>query len=529
MSFDVGFQHEWQFTSNTHLQPIPSFSICICQFYRAMWAVSDIVLELQSSGRLLAGKDECDPFAAALVQGLCAKIKGLEGFNAMHAVEIKTAAETALPMVFQTSVGKAIEKSLLATPTCEKPSIAKPQALVEIQNYLTHNDWLVLEDINSSLIKKQNTLALRLRQLGVVSLHEQTCKAAVSLILHTLSSLPDYDVIHSMVMDFKGAFAASGGACKSGIYINKYPVNPSDLPPQLFKDAYGAEVPQPKVLEKLQVLKQHIPLRQTSKLLGKSKVVGSTAAVQAQPATAPASIDSAPLQQSMMQFGLLGPMFQQVMQFEKQMLDMQQGKHTTTQPTEVDAKASSTAEHKALTLKPTQKQTPDDDKKFRLPLADAAHDGQQANASSQNTQVKDANDVGTQSKPAEEYEEAAYKAIMDRNDKKKAQAKAAPKAKQGAKKAKAASKAKAKAKAVMKRPSSKSIGSMVGTSSSCMAYQPAPPTQVELKSTKNAYTDKRYHKCRDLAKARGYTDDDAKRSARKARAIAVELWQKAIC
>ena len=71
---------------------------------------SDIVLELQSSGRLLAGKDECDPFAAALVQGLCAKIKGLEGFNAMRAVEIKTAAETALPMVFQTSVGKAIEE-----------------------------------------------------------------------------------------------------------------------------------------------------------------------------------------------------------------------------------------------------------------------------------------------------------------------------------------------------------------------------------------------------------------------------------
>ena len=98
-------------SAHTHLQPLPSFSICICQFYRAMWAVSDIVLELQSSGRLLAGKDECDPFAAALVHGLCAEIKGLEGFNALHAVEIKTAAETALPMVFQTSVGKAIEES----------------------------------------------------------------------------------------------------------------------------------------------------------------------------------------------------------------------------------------------------------------------------------------------------------------------------------------------------------------------------------------------------------------------------------
>ena len=166
-----------------------------------------------------------------------------------------------------------------------------------------------------------------------------------------------------------------------------------------------------------------------------------------------------------------------------------------------------------------------------FPLAGAAHEEKEANASPQNSEVKGSNDVGTQGKPAEQYEEAAYKAIMERNDKKKAKAKAAPKAKQGAKKANAASKAKAKAKAkaVMKRPSSKSIGSMVGTSSSCMAYQPAPPTQVELKSTKNAYTGKHYHKCRDLAKARGYNDDDAKRSARKARAIAVELWQKAIC
>ena len=72
-----------------------------------MWAVSDIVLELQSSGRLLAGKDECDPFAAALVQGLCAKIKGLEGFNAMHAVEIKTAAETAFKLQLEKPLKRA--------------------------------------------------------------------------------------------------------------------------------------------------------------------------------------------------------------------------------------------------------------------------------------------------------------------------------------------------------------------------------------------------------------------------------------
>jgi len=27
MSFDVGFQHEWQFTTHKYLQPLPSFSI----------------------------------------------------------------------------------------------------------------------------------------------------------------------------------------------------------------------------------------------------------------------------------------------------------------------------------------------------------------------------------------------------------------------------------------------------------------------------------------------------------------------
>ena len=493
-----------------------------------MWAVSDIVLELQSSGKLLAGKGECDPFAAALVQGLCAKIKALQGFNAMHAVEIKSAAETSFPIAFQASIGKAVEESLLATPASEKPSIAKPQTLVEIQNYLTRNDWLVLEDINSSLIQKQNTLAYRLRQLGVVSLHEQTCKAAVAVILNTLSSLPAYDVIHSMVMDFKGAFAASSGACKSGIYINKYPLNPSDLPPQVFKDAYGSEVPQPKVLEKLSVLKQHIPLRQTSKLLTKNQGQSGTQVVAAQPAAATATIDPAPLQQGMMQFGLF-PFMQQAMQFQQQiLLDMQKGQQTTAQPMEVDATAST---QKALALKPPQKQTPPADNSFRLPLADgkdAENLDTKDTAEAQGNEGKDANDVGNQGKPVEEYEQAAFNAIMERNERKKAQPKAAPKAKQAAK-AKAKAKATSKAKQVMKRPSSKSIASFAGGSSSCMAYQPAAPTEVELKSTKNAYTDKHYHKCRDLAKARGYTDDDAKRSARKARAIAVELWLKAVC
>ena len=150
---------------------------------------------------------------------------------------------------------------------------------------------------------------------------------------------------------------------------------------------------------------------------------------------------------------------------------------------EVDATASSNAAQKALALKPPQKQTPPADNSFRLPLADgkdAENLDTKHTVEAQGNEAKDANDVGNQGKPVEEYEEAAFHAIMDRNERKKAQPKAAPKAKQAAK---AKAKATSKAKQVMKRPSSKSIASFAGGSSSCMAYQPAAPTEVELKST----------------------------------------------
>ena len=161
-------------------------------------------------------------------------------------------------------------------------------------------------------------------------------------------------------------------------------------------------------------------------MLAKNQGQSGTQAVAAQPAAAQASIDQAPLQQGMMQFGLF-PLMQQAMQFQQQiLLDMQKGQHTTAQPMEVDVTASSNAAQKALALKPPQKQTPPVDNNFRLPLAD----GKEAeNVDNQNTvealgsEAKDANDVGNQGKPVEEYEEAAFQAIMDRNEKKESAAK----------------------------------------------------------------------------------------------------------
>ncbi len=78
----------------------------------------------------------------------------------------------------------------LAVPTTVDDSnvVLKPQVLTAINNYLTNNEWQILMDPNSSQGKKASTIVRRLRLVGVKSLHEQTAKYAVALMLTTLSS-----------------------------------------------------------------------------------------------------------------------------------------------------------------------------------------------------------------------------------------------------------------------------------------------------------------------------------------------------
>ena len=97
----------------------------------------------------------------------------------------------------------------------------------------------------------------------------------------------------------------------------------------------------------------------------------------------------------------------------------------------------------------------------------------------------------------------------------------------GKAKAKAKTKphAKAKAKAATTKRSSTSSSSSAKKMKK-LDYKVPPPSEAQLQSTPRNYYNKHYHKCKELAINCGYSDTEAKEFAKKARATAVELWDK---
>ena len=105
-------------------------------------------------------------------------------------------------------------------------------------------------------------------------------------------------------------------------------------------------------------------------------------------------------------------------------------------------------------------------------------------------------------KPAADYEEEAFKALGRDERKKQAQAACKPKAKAKGKpkaKAKGMGKGKGKKDIVKKSISFKKDDA----SSKVLAYSPPAPTSIELKSKRECYVDKHYHKAKNMALASG--------------------------
>ena len=71
---------------------------------------------------------------------------------------------------------------------------------------MTKNDWKTLDNPSSTYVAKTNTIVRRLKLFGVKSLHEQTAKYCVALLLTTFNQLPSYQVIHQMLVEFKQRF-----------------------------------------------------------------------------------------------------------------------------------------------------------------------------------------------------------------------------------------------------------------------------------------------------------------------------------
>ena len=429
-----------------------------------MWTADDVKSEMVNISQLLAarrsatGDEDLEgekQQEKSMVQGCAQRIKLLASMSLLEGKMLYEAIqECDLKDDLKKLLRSALDTKLAAgTNAYDDNVVLRPQMLTSISNYMTKNDWKILDNPSSTYVAKTNVIVRRLKLCGVRSLHEQTAKYGVALLLTTLSQLPSYKVIHQMLVEFKQTFHRDLTKVQVP-FLRTYPENVEDLPAAITAVAFTEEDPvEPKHLENLVIIAEnHVPLRQTSKLmkmdntsmeLPKNKKNQDT---NKSMSSTPSPADF--LGNNMEGFGAFGQMAMMMLQRAQQQRNQTQG----------------TSETKISITPKKQKEIEDGNHKANKdPAVVASCSGFQpqgrnlalldAKKEDGTSQPEKAEEKTTQKTPAE-FEEETFAALVQRSEQKKEVKKENSQKGKGQQLAKAKAKAKAKGKpAVMKKPS----------------------------------------------------------------------------
>lgn len=245
------------------------------------WDMQDIKQEITDIGELLrvridvggTSAEKVTALEKSMCHGIKHKISSLPSLTAGNSLElVNTLNATQFSQAAKDDLQELIDEKLassLTSGTDHKP-IGRPQKLEEPWNYMTPGDWAVLDNEKVAYWKKVQTVCERFRKLGIHHLAETTVKWALSMLVAIMSShahkLPEYQVLHSMVKDFKDTFQSTPIADVRGLL--DYPKKASDLPNLIYKSCYKDDgAPEPRHIERVIQVSRHLPLRCTSKLL----------------------------------------------------------------------------------------------------------------------------------------------------------------------------------------------------------------------------------------------------------------------
>lgn len=498
-----------------------------------MWSASDLVQEITKVSELLAKRKEVgsntDTMEKGMRKNLVSKIEKLATLSMTEAKEIYSAIGASnLSQDFQDELTEAVD-SRLCQPTPEnsasQPS-TKTQLLTGIAFYLTERDWEGLTDPNKSLLARRSIIIVRLKKLGVKSLHEQTAKWCLAVLLATLSKLPDYHTIFDYLHKFKASFHEDEnipGSC----FLVKYPNKPMDLPKPIWEAAYADAKPADPSPDRLDLIKhiacQHIPMRTTSKLL---RLDQAPKGGKVKPDHQVATVEKAEKESDMLTLEGLNKKLDMMMNCWTMMMGCDQSRARGSGSKEIRLSPKRKALEDVSSGQGAQAEAFEPKKRLAIEnaaqpaLPDAAQPAlpDSAKPTLPAGVATAPNDVAHGAPPAaaeldgNEFENAAYHALQA----KKAQAKAKVKA---AAKTKAKAKAKGAAKAIMKRPSAKS-------QVNAGEYQVPHPTKDDLALHANVYTSRCWHQAKSFALTTLEMDEDqAKEYARGKRAMAAELFK----
>ena len=263
-----------------------------------MRSCSDVGQEILAVGECLAKrskaatKTKCQNMENGMVDNVVTKIKRKMQLSITNGHELYDyISQSKMSEEHKAKLVQCVGEKL-STPTQEEPRkgfVVKPQLLVNIGSYMTAADWSQLEDPSLSWLAKSTVVIKRLKMLGVRSLHERTSQHCLAALLSTLSKLPDHNMIWEMLLSFKATFKQSE-IPHAAPYLQTFPSSPQDLPAHKFNVAYVGD-DQPTENKNIDVIKHiagsHISCRSTNKLLNKSSGDNSKGqSAKGQPASA---------------------------------------------------------------------------------------------------------------------------------------------------------------------------------------------------------------------------------------------------
>jgi hypothetical protein len=222
------------------------------------WTVHDIKVEVVAVAALLVArvipdggsgpaKLAYEKLKSSMTATICNKIQSIRVMEAESALELQVAlTETDMPEDSKLTIQEMLDSQLAVASELVQGAVDDPktqQLHIYPCTYLTQGDWDKLwSDV--SLFQTTMVCVQRLRRCGVKSLHEQTVKwwVAVLVVLwtHKINKLPPHKLIHELVKDFKKAFAA----CPVDLdhtghsFLKIYPEKVADLPAGFIAKAY---------------------------------------------------------------------------------------------------------------------------------------------------------------------------------------------------------------------------------------------------------------------------------------------------
>ena len=229
------------------------------------WTVQDIRTEVSEVSSLMVARapppgsweaavESYNRLQSSLVASLCNKIAGILVLSAGGALELmQSVVEATLPETAKGDIQAALDSKLNASSQSSAPRAfgghRRPQQLLFPANYLTAQDWDELMAPDAGLFRLTMIVVQRYKRLGVKSLHEQTVKWAVAMLVclwtDRAGKLPSYSQIFELVKDFKKAWETGlSDISHVGLQtLYEFPEHTADLPDGFVEKAYGSDEP----------------------------------------------------------------------------------------------------------------------------------------------------------------------------------------------------------------------------------------------------------------------------------------------